>query len=161
MKWQIRPASPEDLNQVAALFLESFEETIGHFFKDGPPPAAALEDFFCFLLKEEPEAFWVARQEEKAAKSILGYCCCRRSSLLWRRAFLGGYVFHWAKRFLQGVYGVNIRVACRILQNKFAFGAIHVLCPASLTNPLTGCNRELPGKGPRPKTAGKRHSLFT
>ncbi|MGI6318180.1 MAG: GNAT family N-acetyltransferase [Firmicutes bacterium] len=122
MKWQIRPASPEDLNQVAALFLESFEETIGHFFKDGPPPAAALEDFFCFLLKEEPEAFWVARQEEKAAKSILGYIVVVADlPFLWRRAFLGGYVFHWAKRFLQGVYGVNIRVACRILQNKFAF----------------------------------------
>lgn len=122
MEWFIRPASPEDLRQVTALFLESFAETVEHFFKDGPPPAAALEDFFCFLLKEKPEAFWVALREGKSTKNILGYIVVVADlPFLWRSAFLKGYVLQWIRRFLQGVYGVNLKVACRILRNKFAF----------------------------------------
>jgi ribosomal protein S18 acetylase RimI-like enzyme len=118
----IQPASPEDLNRVATLFLESFEDTIEHFFKGGRPHAAALEDFFSFLLKEEPGAFWIARQEEKTPESILGYIVVVADlRFLWHRAFKGGYVFHWIKRFLQGAYRVNIKVAYRVLHNKFAF----------------------------------------
>lgn len=122
MKWRIQPATPEDLNQIAALFLESFDETIKHFFNNGFTPVAALEDFFGFLLKEEPGAFWVARHEGKALKNILGYIVVVADlPFLWRRAFLGGYVFHWIKHFMQGVYGVNIKVSYRIIGNKFAF----------------------------------------
>jgi [ribosomal protein S18]-alanine N-acetyltransferase len=122
LKWRVQPACPENMPQVAGLFLESFEDTIVHFFEGGSPSGNALQDFFSFLLKEEPESFWVAVQEEEDDERLVGYIVVvSHLPLLWRRAVLGGYVLKWAKRWMRGEYGVNFKNTCRALKNKFAF----------------------------------------
>ncbi|MEW5919568.1 MAG: GNAT family N-acetyltransferase [Bacillota bacterium] len=138
MGWQIRQATLEDMSQVAALFLDSFRETIVHLFGEGMPEKGipggeALKDFFSFLLKEEQGAFWVAREKEAdtdeqadradTIKKLLGYIVVSADlTYLWRRAVLGGYVFYWLNKYLRGAYGVvNLSVVWQIIRNKFGF----------------------------------------
>jgi len=121
MSWRVQPVCLENIPQVTDLFLESFEDTIVHFFEGGPPSGIALHDFFTFLFKEEPESFWVAIQEGEYER-LAGYIVVvSHLPLLWRRAVLGGYVFRWAMRCLRGEYGVNFKNTCRAMKNKFSF----------------------------------------
>ncbi|MDO9533803.1 MAG: GNAT family N-acetyltransferase [Bacillota bacterium] len=121
MKWRVQPACSDNIPQVVGLFLESFEDTIVHFFEGGSPSGDALQDFFGFLLKEEPESFWVAMQEGENERLVGYIVVVPHLPLLWRRAVLGGYVLRWTKRCLRGEYGVNFKNTCRALKNKFAF----------------------------------------
>lgn len=114
----IKRAVAADIPAIAALFTESFRDSVLHHCGRLPNPQA-MEDVFALVYEAEPEAAFVARAEDG---SLAGYCFApAKLPRLWLKAVLGGHIFKWAWRWLTGQYGFGIRPVKVILLNKVAF----------------------------------------
>lgn len=115
----INRALPADIPAIAALFTESFTESVLHHCGRLPKPQA-MEDVFSLVWSAEPAAALVARNGENGR--IVGYCFAPTGlSHLWVRAVLGGHILKWAWRWLTGRYGFGLHPVKIIMMNKLAF----------------------------------------
>lgn len=110
-------AKEDDIPAIAALFTDSFRESVIHHCGRLPHPQA-MEDVFTLVYKAEPAAAFVARSGEK----IAGYCFAPVNLPgLWVRAVTGGHIIKWAWRWITGRYGFGIHPVKIIVLNKIAF----------------------------------------
>lgn len=113
----VERAQPGDIPAIAALFTESFRDSVLHHCGKLPSPLA-MEDVFSLVYEAEPAAALVARREGK----LIGYCFCPcRLSQLWLRAVTGGYLLRWAWHWLSGQYGFGWHPVKVIVSNKVSF----------------------------------------
>lgn len=113
----IENAIKEDISKIAALFTESFKDSVLHHCGKLPRPQA-MEDVFSLVYEAEPEAAFVARHNGK----LIGYCFAPvKLSHLWMLAITGGHIFKWAWRWITGSYGFGLHPVKVILLNKLAF----------------------------------------
>lgn len=111
-------AHAADVPAIAALFTESFRESVLHHCGRLPAPQA-MEDVFALVYEAEPDAALVARTDEGA---VAGYCFAPTAlPRLWLRAVTGGHLFRWAWRWLTGRYGFGLHPVKVIVLNKVAF----------------------------------------
>lgn len=107
----------EDVPAIAALFTESFKDSVLHHCGKLPRPAA-MEDVFSLVYQAEPKAAFVARLDGK----LIGYCFAPvKLSRLWMLAITGGHILKWAWRWLTGCYGFGVHPVKVIVMNKLAF----------------------------------------
>ncbi|MBP2652660.1 MAG: rimI: ribosomal-protein-alanine acetyltransferase [Firmicutes bacterium] len=107
-----------DVPAIAALFTESFKESVLHHCGGKMPKPCAMRDVFALVYEAEPAAAFVARSSE----GIIGYCFAPTAlPRLWWRAVLGGHIFKWALRWISGQYGFGFSPVKVILLNKLAF----------------------------------------
>lgn len=117
--YRVERANLSDIPAVAALFTESFKESVLHHCGGRLPKPQAMQDVFTLVYQVEPEAALVARL---ADGGIIGYCFAPTAlPRLWVRAVLGGHIFKWAWRWLSGQYGFGLYPVRVILMNKLAF----------------------------------------
>ncbi len=110
-------AQAADVPAIAALFTESFRESVLHHCGRLPAPQA-MEDVFALVYEAEPDAALVAR----ADGTIAGYCFAPTAlPRLWLRAVTSGHLFRWAWRWLTGRYGFGLHPLKVIVLNKLAF----------------------------------------
>ncbi len=118
--YSVEPAVPEDIPAIAALFTESFRESVIHHCGKLPKPLA-MEDVFRLVYQTEPEAALVARVPGNE-RQIIGYCFApTRLSGLWARAIFGGHLVKWFWRWITGQYGFGLYPIKIIVLNKLAF----------------------------------------
>ncbi len=111
-------AHAADVPDIAALFTESFRESVLHHCGRLPAPQA-MEDVFALVYEAEPDAALVARADDGA---VAGYCFAPTAlPRLWLRAVTGGHIFRWAWRWLTGRYGFGVYPVQVIVLNKLAF----------------------------------------
>lgn len=115
---QIQRAVAADIPAIAALFTDSFRDSVLHHCGALPKPQA-MEDVFTLVREAEPEAAMVAKTEEGR---LIGYCFAPvYLPRLWIKAVSGGYIFKWAWRWLTGRYGFGLRPVKVIIMNKLTF----------------------------------------
>ncbi|MEG6585199.1 GNAT family N-acetyltransferase [Dendrosporobacter sp. 1207_IL3150] len=111
-------ANPSDIPAIAAVFTESFKESVLHHCGRLPKPQA-MQDVFTLVYEAEPEAALVARNE---AGEVVGYCFAPTAlPKLWSTAVMGGHIFKWAWRWLTGKYGFGLYPVKVIVLNKLSF----------------------------------------
>ncbi len=113
----IDTAKREDIRQIAAIFTESFTDSI--LFHCGKlPQPLAMEDIFLAVFLAEPQAALVLKYRQ----TVVGYCfaphCLPR---LWLQAVFGGHLLKWAWRWLTGKYGIGVYPIKMLLLNKASF----------------------------------------
>jgi ribosomal protein S18 acetylase RimI-like enzyme len=114
----IEQAVAANIPAIAALFTDSFKESVLHHCGKLPKPQA-MEDVFALVYHAEPEAAFTARSSDGR---VIGYCFApARLSRLWRQAVLGGHIFKWGWRWITGRYGFGLYPVKMILCNKIAF----------------------------------------
>ncbi len=117
-KFHIERAAPRDIPAIAALFTESFRESVLHHCGKMPNPQA-MQDVFALVYEAEPAAAFVARS---ACGGVVGYCFAPTDlSRLWVRSILRGHLLKWAWRWLTGQYSIGLHPVKIILLNKLAF----------------------------------------
>lgn len=115
----IEQARFEDIPIIAALFTESFKESVLHHCGGQLPKVQAMEDVFTLVYQAEPEAAFLARLVDG---SYIGYCFApTHLSKLWLRALWGGHLAKWAWRWLTRQYGFGLHPIKVIVMNKVAF----------------------------------------
>ncbi len=113
----ITRAVRSDIPAIAALFTESFYDSVIHHCGHLPKPQA-MQDVFSLVYEAEPEAAFIAKEDGR----VVGYCFApARLHSLWVRALVGGHLLKWAWRWLNGRYGVGLYPVKVILMNKIAF----------------------------------------
>ena len=113
----IRTMKPADLPAVAALFYESFRDSV-LYYCGRPPTTQAMADVFACVLAAEPEGAAVAEENGQ----VVGYAFTPvHLSAIWKEALLGGHVFVWGWRWLTGRYGFGWGPVVRLLANKTDF----------------------------------------
>lgn len=111
-------AVPEDIPGIAAVFSESFEDSVLHHCGRMPKPQA-MQDVFQLVYEAEPQAALVARSRDGV---VAGYCFAPTELPgLWVKAVLDGHVFKWGWRWLTGQYGFGLQPLPVIILNKIAF----------------------------------------
>jgi ribosomal-protein-alanine N-acetyltransferase len=114
----IARAFPADIPVIAALFTESFKDSVLHHCGRLPKPQA-MRDVFSLVYEAEPEAALIARS---VAGTAIGYCFAPTAlPSLWLRAILGGHLLKWMWRWLTGQYGFGLHPVKIIVLNKVAF----------------------------------------
>jgi len=114
----IEQAGPEHIPAIAAIFTESFKDSVLHHCGKLPKPQA-MQDVFSLVYEAEPEAALIACT---GAGQVIGYCFAPTLlPRLWLRAILGGHIVKWAWRWLSGQYGFGLHPVKVILMNKLAF----------------------------------------
>lgn len=117
-EYRIEGARPDDIAAIAALFTESFKESVLHHCGKLPKPQA-MQDVFALVYQAEPDAAFVARS---AGGETIGYCFSpARLTRLWLKALLDGHLFKWAWRWISGQYGIGLHPIKVIVMNKLAF----------------------------------------
>lgn len=110
-------AARSDIPAIAAVFTESFYDSVIHHCGHLPKPQA-MEDVFGLVYEAEPDAAFIAKE----GGQVVGYCFApARLHSLWVRAVVGGHILKWAWRWLNGRYGFGLYPVKMILMNKFAF----------------------------------------
>ena len=116
---KIKQAKLSDVPAIAALFTESFKDSVLHHCGGDLPKPQAMEDIFTLVYQAEPEAALLALNVH--GKPI-GYCFApTRLSGLWLRALCGGHLLKWTWRWLTGQYGFGLHPVKIIVMNKLAF----------------------------------------
>ncbi|MDR3559923.1 MAG: GNAT family N-acetyltransferase [Negativicutes bacterium] len=117
-EYKVEKVRPADIAAIAALFTESFEESVLHHCGRLPKPRA-MQDVFALVYQAEPPAAFIARSADGEA---VGYCFAPAAlSRLWLKAILGGHIFKWTWRWLSGQYGFGLHPVKIIVLNKLAF----------------------------------------
>jgi len=115
----IEQAKLVDIPVIAALFTESFKESVLHHCGGQLPKTQAMQDVFSLVYQAEPEAALLARLVDGP---YVGYCFApTRLSRLWLRALWGGHLAKWTWRWLMGQYGFGLHPIKVIVMNKVAF----------------------------------------
>lgn len=113
----IRTCRRQDLPAVAAIFRESFPESIA-VLMPGRDPVPALIDIFSLLIAAVPRGCFVAEVDER----VVGYIVAPdRLSRIWWQAFVRGAILTWAAKFFLGRYNLPIHRLPRIIWNKLLF----------------------------------------
>lgn len=115
----IEQAKFTDIPVIAALFTESFKESVLHHCGGRLPKPLAMQDVFTLVYEAEPEAALLARLVDG---TYVGYCFApTRLSGLWLRALWGGHLVKWTWHWLTGQYGFGLHPLKIIVLNKIAF----------------------------------------
>lgn len=118
----IRSAGPDDLPDMAAVYVRAFPESIIHFFGEQSPPTQALADLFAVVLDAEPAAATVA----VCGGQVIAYCLApARLSRVWRHAVCSG---QWARllgRAVLGKYRLSAGALKRLAANALATWRAH------------------------------------
>lgn len=115
----IEQAKTSDIPAIAALFTESFKESVLHHCGGRLPNPQAMQDVFTLVYQAEPTAALLARLVDGP---YVGYCFApTRLSGLWLRALWGGHLAKWTWRWLTGQYGFGLHPVKVIVMNKVAF----------------------------------------
>lgn len=115
----IEQAKQADIPLIAALFTQSFKESVLHHCGGKLPQKQAMEDVFTLVYQAEPGAAFLAKIENGAC---IGYCFApTQLSGLWLRALWGGHVVKWLWRWITGQYGFGLHPIKIIVMNKLAF----------------------------------------
>lgn len=115
----IEQAGLADIPAIAALFTESFDESVRHHCGGLLPKPQAMQDVFTLVYQAEPQAALVART---LSGKVIGYCFApTQLSNLWIRAIWSGQLVKWAWRWLTGQYGFGLHPVKVIVMNKIAF----------------------------------------
>jgi ribosomal protein S18 acetylase RimI-like enzyme len=115
----IENATLEDIPVIAALFIDSFADSVLHHCGGKLPKPQAMEDVFTLVYQAEPQAALIAKL---ADGSSIGYCFApTQLSGLWMRALWGGHLAKWTWRWLTGQYGFGLHPIKIIVMNKVAF----------------------------------------
>jgi len=127
----IEQAELSHIPVIAALFTESFKESILHHCGGRLPTPQAMEDVFTLVYQAEPSAALLARN---TLGQYVGYCFApTQLSGLWSRALWGGHLLKWTWRWLTGQYGFGLHPVKVIVLNKLAF--LHsAIAPAKTAN---------------------------
>lgn len=114
----VERATSADIPAIAAIFTESFKDSVLHHCGRLPKPQA-MQDVFSLVYDAEPEAALIARA---GAGTAIGYCFAPTAlPNLWLRAVMGGHLLKWAWRWLTGQYGFGLHPVKVIVINKLAF----------------------------------------
>ncbi len=111
----IRPARPQDMADVAGIYLAAFPESLRDLGLEGIRPAA-VGDVMALCLDAEPEGFLIAEIAGRPA----GYVICPSDAGRIRRAGLR-HLPALAWRWITGRYGLGLRVALRLAREKLMF----------------------------------------
>lgn len=115
----ITRAEPGDIAGIAALFTQSFTDSVLHHCGGRLPKPQAMQDVFGLVYSAEPAAAFIAAN---SAGQLIGYCFAPvRLSNLWLKAIAGGHLVKWAWRWLTGQYGFGLHPVKVIIANKLAF----------------------------------------
>ncbi len=115
----IEQARLSDIPAIAALFTESFDESVRHHCGGILPKSQAMQDVFTLVYQAEPQSALVART---LSGKVVGYCFApTQLSNLWLRAIWSGQLVKWAWRWLTGQYGFGLHPVKVIVMNKIAF----------------------------------------
>lgn len=115
----IEQAKLHHIPVIAALFTESFKESVLHHCGGHLPKPQAMQDIFTLVYQAEPSAAFLARN---AQGQYIGYCFApTQLSGLWMRALWGGHLMKWTWRWLTGQYGFGLQPIKVILMNKVGF----------------------------------------
>lgn len=116
---------------IAALFTESFKESVLHHCGGHLPAPQAMQDVFTLVYQAEPSAALLAKSVQG---QYIGYCFApTKLSGLWLRALWGGHLLKWTWRWLTGQYGFGLHPLKIIIMNKIAF--LHsAIAPAKTAN---------------------------
>lgn len=114
----VERAKPDDIPAIAAVFTESFKESVLHHCGRLPKPQA-MQDVFQLVYEAEPQAALIARRDDG---QVVGYCFAPTVlPRLWMKAICGGHLFKWTWRWLTGQYGFGLHPVKVIVMNKVAF----------------------------------------
>jgi len=117
-KYRVGRAGPDDVPAIAALFTESFKDSVLHHCGRLPAPQA-MQDVFALVREAEPAAALIIRD---GSGGLAGYCFALTAlPRLWLRAIAGGHLCRWAWRWLTGRYGFGLHPVKIIALNKLAF----------------------------------------
>ena len=115
----IEQADVSDIPAIAALFTDSFKESVLHHCGGVLPKSQAMQDVFTLVYQAEPSAALVARTQ---AGQVVGYCFApTQLPNLWFRALWGGHLVKWIWRWFIGKYGFGLHPVKVIVMNKLAF----------------------------------------
>jgi ribosomal-protein-alanine N-acetyltransferase len=117
-EYKIERAQITDIPAIAALFTDSFKDSVLHHCGRLPKPQA-MQDVFSLVYKAEPKAAFVART---AGGNIIGYCFAPTAlKCLWVKAVFRGHLLKWFWRWLTGKYGFGLYPVKVIVMNKLSF----------------------------------------
>ncbi len=106
----------EYLDQVAAIFVQAFIDSIKFFVKPDKKTGEAFRDVFNLLLKIFPNSFFVAVDE---ANRIAGYIIVTSNiKKLWLQSIKSGFVLKAFFKWISGRYGISLKVSLKVLHNK-------------------------------------------
>ena len=127
----IEQAQLSHIPVIAALFTESFKESVLHHCGGRLPMPQAMQDVFTLVYQAEPRAALLARNVQG---QYIGYCFApTKLSGLWLRALWGGHLLKWTWRWLTGQYGFGLHPIKVIVMNKVAF-LQSAMAPAKAAN---------------------------
>ncbi|NMB12654.1 MAG: GNAT family N-acetyltransferase [Firmicutes bacterium] len=117
--WTIRPSQENDLALVCQIFLQGFPQSVLHYVGESSTGIEqALRDMFSALLEYQPQGFLVAEHQGR----IGGYTIAvPHMPELWWFVLYHGHVWHWAKRWLRGEYGIGLVPVLGLARNKLGF----------------------------------------
>ncbi|NLJ85044.1 MAG: GNAT family N-acetyltransferase [Firmicutes bacterium] len=124
-----------DLTFVSRIFLEGFGQSVLHYVGGASSGIErALHDIFAAILEHQPQGMLVAEAEG----CIGGYVIAIPSMpYLWWHVISRGHLWQWAKRWLQGDYGIELGAVLSLAQNKAGF-ALSQIRLARHTNKARG-----------------------
>ncbi|NMB46389.1 MAG: GNAT family N-acetyltransferase [Firmicutes bacterium] len=117
--WIIRPSRETELSSVSQIFLQGFADSVNHYVGGSSAGIEqALEDVFAAILECQPQSFLVANAKGKIGGYIIAIPDMQE---LWRYVVLQGHLGKWAKRWLQGEYGIGLLQVLALALNKLGF----------------------------------------
>lgn len=120
----IRPSQKNDLAPISRVFLIGFSQSVAHYVGGHTSGIErAVQDVFTAIWEHEPDCMLVADANGK----ILGYIIAvPNMSRFWWHVIKGGYWWHWARRWLQGDYGLGLREVTNLARNKLGFASAQI-----------------------------------
>ncbi|MFW6036079.1 MAG: GNAT family N-acetyltransferase [Halothermotrichaceae bacterium] len=109
----------EFIDQVAAIFVEAFADSIEFFVKPDKKTVEAFRDVFKLLLKTFPNSFFVAVDE---TDQVIGYIIVTSNiKKLWLQSIRTGFVFIAFFKWISGRYGISLKTALKVIHNKLHY----------------------------------------
>ncbi|RJR20816.1 MAG: GNAT family N-acetyltransferase [Desulfobacteraceae bacterium] len=113
----IRQVRKEELEQVAEIFAEVFNDSI-HFYFSGKLPTQVISLWLLLAQLAEPEALQVAEEDQ----FIRGYVFSpSETSGLWRTALSGSFLSHSVKTLIRSNLRLPLSTLRALLSNKMWF----------------------------------------
>jgi ribosomal protein S18 acetylase RimI-like enzyme len=113
----IRQVREDELDQVAEIFAEVFNESI-HFYFSGKLPTRVISLWLLLAQMAEPEALQVAEED----RFIRGYIFSpSETSRLWRTALTGSFLTHSVKTLVHSNLRLPLSTLQALLSNKLWF----------------------------------------
>ena len=114
--FHIRRAKPEDLRQVAEIYMTAFADSLRHLGASQMSPDA-MEDVFRLCYHADPDGFLVAEDRGRVAGYVL---CPRNVRAVWKMAVRGGWGIRMLWRWLTRRYRLSPHSVLRALRDMLA-----------------------------------------